>query len=177
MRRATRALAFATAIAISTTALPAAADVVIVPAPIPPEIIALAATPEPPKEVPPPVVIPAKPITVDYAAVNRYIWKTIENYVRSLPAEQLIRLWWKDTPHVATMLRIAQRESHYNCAADNPTSSAAGLFQTIGEHRALAQSMGLSWADIEGPDCIADLKLAWQLYNGGRGLGHWALTR
>lgn len=177
MRRVGPLVAFAICLSASIAALPAAAQDIGVPAPIPPEIIVLAETPAPPANPPAPVVVPEEPIIVDYAAVNRYFWKSVENYVRSLPAEQLIRLWWKDTPHVETMIRIARRESGLNCAADNPTSSAAGLMQTIGAHRKLAASMGLSWADIEGPDCIADIKLAWQLYDHGRGLRHWSLTR
>ena len=113
----------------------------------------------------------------------------IATYVmRTAPPEQLIRYIWRDTPDVDLMLRIAARESclyckHADgspytaaeiCSANNPHSCAAGLFQTMGIHRALAESMGLSWANITGPDCWDDAELAFQLYNHGKGLRNWA---
>jgi hypothetical protein len=121
---------------------------------------------------------------------------------RAARARALIEDRWKDTPHVETMLRIACREAGLGksrggscapgqrdydwrgptadaqaCAADNPSSSAAGLFQTIGMHRRLAEGIGLSWANVAGPDCLDDIVLAWQLYDGGRGLRNWNATR
>jgi hypothetical protein len=33
--------------------------------------------------------------------------------------------------------------------------------------------MGLSWANVAGTDCLDDVLLALQLYDHGRGLGHW----
>ena len=113
----------------------------------------------------------------------------ISNYImRTLPPEQLIRYMWRDTPDVDLMLRIAAREAclyckHRDgtpytaaeiCSADNPYSSAAGLFQTMGFHKTLAESMGLSWANITGPDCWDDARLAFQLYNHGKGLRNWS---
>jgi hypothetical protein len=175
MRRATLVAALALSLTIATAAAPALAQDAA-PAPSGPIVYVLMSTA--PVEIPPPdmpaaVPIPAQPITVDYAAATRYYLATVYAYVASLPADQLIRLRWADTPHVATMLRIAQHESHFNCAADNPTSSAAGLFQTMGSWRTLAESMGLKWSDITGPDCMADIALAWRLYNGGKGLTNW----
>jgi hypothetical protein len=112
----------------------------------------------------------------------------ISTYImRTLPPEQLIRYMWRDTPDADLMVRIAAREAclyckHADgtpftaaeiCSADNPHSSAAGLFQTMGIHRALAESMGLSWANITGPDCWDDARLAFQLYDHGKGLRNW----
>jgi hypothetical protein len=95
-------------------------------------------------------------------------------YERTLPAETLIRITWAGTPDVDRMLRIAMRESHMNCGADNPHSSAAGLLQTMGIHRARAERMGLSWANVAGPDCLDDVLLAKALYDDS-GLRPWAL--
>jgi hypothetical protein len=119
------------------------------------------------------------PPNIDLPAVVNYILHTT-------PPAELIRYYWRDTPDVGTMLAIAAHESSLGklkrdgtvvsweaCSADNPSSSAAGLFQTMGFHRDLAESMGLSWANITGPDCLDDVLLAWQLYDHGRGLGHW----
>lgn len=108
--------------------------------------------------------------------------------MRTAPPEELIRYMWRDTPDADLMVRIAAREAclyckHKDgtpftaaeiCSADNPHSSAAGLFQTMGFHRALAESMGLSWANITGPDCWDDARLAFQLYNNGKGLRNWS---
>jgi hypothetical protein len=130
----------------------------------------------------PPITTTIAPTTtlpaVDPAVVN-YI-------LRTTPPKELIEYYWRDTPDVQTMLTIAGHESSLGkrkrdgtivtfeaCSADNPISSAAGLFQTMGFHRALAESMGLSWANIEGPDCLDDVLLAKQLYNHGKGLGNW----
>lgn len=130
----------------------------------------------PPAEVPvpeaPPVPIPEAipPPTPPLEDIARWV-------LRHSDGETLIRYYWRDTPHVEQMLRIARRESGMRCNADNPTSSAAGLFQTIGSHRRLAEGMGLTWANVTGPDCWDDVRLAWQLYDHGRGLRHWALTR
>jgi hypothetical protein len=132
---------------------------------------------------PPPVQIPAD---VPIAAPPSL--EEISTYImRTLPPEELIRYMWRDTPHVNLMLRIAAREAclyckHRDgtpytpaeiCSADNPRSSAAGLFQTMGFHRALAEGMGLSWSNVAGPDCWDDARLAFQLYNHGKGLSNW----
>lgn len=111
----------------------------------------------------------------------------VVNYVlRTTPPKELIEYYWRGTPDVQTMLTIAGHESGLGkrkrdgtivsfeaCSADNPSSSAAGLFQTMGFHKALAEGMGLSWANIQGPDCLDDVLLAKQLYNHGKGLGNW----
>jgi len=104
-------------------------------------------------------------------------WSTIAAFLRAQPSEWLIRWRWAATPHADLMVRIARRESGLRCDADNPTSSAAGLFQTMGFHRRLAEGIGLSWSNITGPDCLDDIVLAWQLYDNGRGLRHWNATR
>jgi hypothetical protein len=44
----------------------------------------------------------------------------------------------------------------------------------MGFHRALAEGIGLSWANVAGPDCLDDVLLALQLYDHGRGLRNWA---
>jgi hypothetical protein len=122
-------------------------------------------------EVPSPQTAAAPVMTPELA-----VW-----IMRTSDAETLIRWYWRDTPHVALMLRIARREAGMNCAADNPRSSAAGLFQTMGFHRALAESMAvpegepkLTWANVAGSDCWDDVRLAWQLYDHGRGLSNWS---
>ncbi len=63
------------------------------------------------------------------------------------------------------MVSIASRETGgtFDCAADNPTSSAAGLFQTLAIHRPRAERLGLkavadadavaaTWASVRGAD-------------------------
>jgi hypothetical protein len=132
----------------------------------------------------PPTTVPPEVLTVPTASLE-----DISTYImRTLPPEQLIRYMWRNTPDVDLMLRIAAREAclyckHRDgtpytaaeiCSADNPYSSAAGLFQTMGFHKTLAESMGLSWANITGPDCWDDARLAFQLYNHGKGLRNWS---
>ena len=109
--------------------------------------------------------------------------------MRTADPRDLIRLYWKGTGDVGLMLAIARREAGLGkpghdpreaCAADNPHSSAAGLFQTMGFHRHLAETMAvpegeppLTWANVAGPDCWDDVRLAFQLYDHGRGLSNW----
>lgn len=152
--------------------------------PTPPPEIPVAPPPEKVLNAPAPVPIAAPPSLEE---ISTYI-------MRTLPPEELIRYMWRDTPHVDLMLRIAAREAclyckHRDgtpytpaeiCSADNPYSSAAGLFQTMGFHRALAESMAvpegqpkLTWANVTGPDCWDDARLAFQLYNHGKGLSNW----
>lgn len=136
-----------------------------------------------PAPIPEPVMVPA-----DVPIAAPPTLEEISNYImRTTPPEALIRYIWRNTPDVDQMLRIAAREAclyckHKDgtpytaaeiCSADNPRSSAAGLFQTMGFHRALAEGMGLSWANVTGPDCWDDARLAFQLYNGGKGLSNW----
>lgn len=116
---------------------------------------------------PAPVPLTAQ-VPPDYAAAVAY--------VRSLPAQTLIRLVFADTPHVETMLRIARRESNFHCDAKNPRSSATGLFQTLSGWRGLTEQVGLSWENVRGPDCLDDVLLARAIYDRS-GLGPWALTR
>lgn len=122
--------------------------------------------PEPVKEVAILTPIPMAPLPgPNYGAIMVAL--------RQASPQDLIAYLWKDTPHVKLMLAIASRESGFNCAIKNPHSSATGLFQTIGGHKALAASMGLSWTNIAGPDCLDDALLAFQLYNHGKGLSNW----
>lgn len=102
---------------------------------------------------PPPVELTA---TVDYVAV--------QNYMRTLPAETLIRIAWADTGQADRAVAIARRESGLRCDADNPRSSASGLFQTLSLHRPRAERLNLSWANITGPDCLDDVFLARAIY-------------
>lgn len=90
--------------------------------------------------------------------------------------EDLIRARWEGTGDEDTMVGIAWRESRFDCAADNPRSSAAGLFQTLAIHRPRAERLGIDWADITGPACLADVELAWSLYEE-QGTSPWRLTR
>jgi hypothetical protein len=117
--------------------------------------------------------------TVDYAASYVY-------YMRSLPADEQIRIEFAGTPVVDKMLYFASRESmgdtvapySFDCAAHNKHSSAAGLFQTMrtqGRLDTLA-ALGFTWADVAGPDCLADVTLARALYDAC-GLGPWSPPR
>lgn len=111
---------------------------------------------------------------VDYAAAYVY-------FLHTLPPDQQIRIVFEGTPVVDRMLYIASRESMgdttqpytYDCAADNLGSSAAGLFQTLAKyHKARAERLGLSWSDVAGPDCYADVQLAFDLWRE-QGLSPW----
>ena len=95
-------------------------------------------------------------------------------YMRTLPAQTLIEIAWAGTGQTERALAIARRESGLRCDADNPYSSAAGLFQTIGIHRARAARLGLSWQEIAGPDCLADVLLAHDMWVDS-GWRPWAL--
>lgn len=93
---------------------------------------------------------------IDYAAVTRWL--------RALPPEQLIAIAWNGTGQEQRALSIARRESGMRCDADNPRSSAAGLFQTISIHAPRAARLGLTWGEIAGPDCLSDILLAKSLW-------------
>lgn len=104
-------------------------------------------------------------------------------YMRSLPPDVLIRIAFADTPHTEKMLAIARRESGLGkhgeahpfdaaCSADNPSSSAAGLFQTLGGWAGLASTIGVTWDEVAGPDCLGDVLLARAIY-ARSGLGPW----
>jgi len=56
------------------------------------------------------------------------------------------------------------------CSADNPTSSASGLFQYL---RGWAGWGGYSWADIVGPDCLTDVLMTVAVVRGPSGWGPW----
>lgn len=136
----------------------------------------------PPLEWP---VLPAVPVVQTTAALEQDLSPAPPDYValiaglRQMPARDLILMVWGDGPQGQAMLRIAARESGLgrghtdaqSCAADNPRSSAAGLFQTLSLHRKLAESKGLSWANIVGPDCLDDVLLAKALWDGDRARG------
>lgn len=85
-------------------------------------------------------------------------------YLRTLDGPTLIRIAWAGTGQEGKALAIARRESGFNCAADNRRSSAAGLMQTLSIHRPRAERLGLSWVDIEGPDCWSDVILAFDIW-------------
>ena len=56
------------------------------------------------------------------------------------------------------------------CSADNPTSTASGLFQYL---RGWAGWGGYSWADIVGPDCLTDVLMTVAVVRGPSGWGPW----
>lgn len=145
-----------------------------------------------------PVVVPVTPTPapapVPIAAPPPALTQELSIFImRTTDPRDLIRWYWRGTGDVGLMLAIAKREAGLGkrardghiitfeaCAADNPSSSAAGLFQTMGFHRHLAETMAvpagepqLTWANVAGPDCWDDVRLAFQLYDGGRGLGNW----
>jgi len=104
---------------------------------------------------------------VDCAAVVRYL--------RALPPETLIVIAWDGTGQTERALAIARRESGMRCDAANPRSSASGLFQHLSIHAPRAERMGLSWSEITGPDCYADVLLAKAMWLES-GWAPWRLT-
>jgi hypothetical protein len=82
----------------------------------------------------------------------------------SCTPEQIIRWRWEGTGQADRAVAIATRESGLRCDADNPRSSAAGLFQTMSIHEARATRLDLRWSDVTGPDCLADVLLAFSLW-------------
>lgn len=156
----------------SVTSCPAAATQEL-PAPLPtppdPMVRAVLASQDTtaPLEAPPPetvVVVEAPP------PVDRYL--VTYEWLRALPPEELIRIAWAGTGQADRAIAIARRESGLRCDADNPRSSASGLFQTLSIHRPRAERLGLSWADVTGPDCLADVILARAIY-ADSGWGPW----
>ena len=125
-----------------------------------------------PLPVPQPIAVPvAQPVsaqTAEYGislqAVSRYLW--------ALDGPTLIRIAWHGTGQEARALAIAKRESGFNCAAKNRHSSATGLFQTLSLHRGRTERLGFSWADIAGPNCYADVMVAFDMWKTG-GWGPW----
>ncbi len=114
---------------------------------------------------------------VDYAAAYNF-------YLHTLAPEETIRIVFASAPPavVERMVYIASRESMgdttkpytFDCAADNKHSSAAGLFQTLAKyHKARAERMGLAWSDVAGPDCVADVELAFNLWQE-QGMKPWS---
>ena len=131
--------------------------------------------PDPPTVTPVVVAVPvAQPASVqshefgiDLAAVQRYLW--------NLDARTLIELFWHGTGQTERAMKVANRESHFSCTAKNPRSSATGVFQTLRLHAPRAQRLGLSWNDIAGPNCYADIALAFDLWRTN-GWAPWRLT-
>ena len=126
-------------------------------------------TQEVPLALPPPETTPvveAPPVVDVY--VRTYEW------LRALPADELIRIAWAGTGQESRALSIARRESGLRCDADDPRSCASGLFQTLSIHRPRAERLGLKWSDVTGPDCLADVILARDMYDDG-GWGPWRL--
>lgn len=114
---------------------------------------------------------PAVPIPADFSIPPSYAG--VIAALHQMTPEQLIRFLWPASA-ADRMVAIARRESGLRCDADNPRSSAAGLFQTIGIHRARAARMNLSWADITGPDCVADAFLAKAIWDDS-GFAPWRM--
>lgn len=112
--------------------------------------------PDPVPVQPPASVTAAERPTVDYATVQSYLW--------GLDAPTLIEIAWAGTGQTSKALAVAKRESGFNCAAKNRHSSATGLFQTLSLHRARAERLGYSWADVAGPNCYADVMLAFDIW-------------
>jgi len=67
---------------------------------------------------------------------------------------------------------IVHRESRFNPRAENPTSSASGLYQFIdGTWRTCGTGYGhASYAPV-----AVQVACARRIWNGGRGRGHWSL--
>lgn len=55
------------------------------------------------------------------------------------------------------------------CAADNPSSSASGMFQFMGSWAGWG---GYNWADVRGPDCLTDVLMAYEVVKT-QGWGPW----
>lgn len=143
---------------------------------VPALVLGLTMSPSAAEEVasPEPVLqyLPAPP--VDYSAVIRFM--------RTLPPDVLIDIAFDGTGAAPRMKQIARRESGLGrhadpfaaCAADNPRSSASGLFQTLSGWRGLAEQNGLSWENITGRDCLDDVILARKIWDRS-GFGPWRL--
>lgn len=81
--------------------------------------------------------------------------------------QDYIRWAFQGTGQEARAIAIADRETGgtFDCAADNPRSSAAGLFQTLKRyHEDRALRLGFTWDDVAGPNCLADVVLAVDLW-------------
>lgn len=93
--------------------------------------------------------------------------------LRTMPPRELLLLHVGPRRFAALAPKI-DRESGWNCGIDNPRSSATGLGQTIYSkaRENTLNSMGLTWAEIAGPDCYADVILIGLLYDSC-GLGPW----
>lgn len=106
---------------------------------------------------------------VDLIAATRYA-------LRTLPARDVLREVMGENRfnHLAPKI---MGESRWDCGINNRSSSAAGLGQTlynVNRERFLASHwLGpFTWADVRGPDCLADVILMDTLYDGC-GLGPW----
>lgn len=92
-----------------------------------------------------------------------------------LSPEQQIRERWAGTGDEDQMVSIAWRESRFECDANNPSSSAAGLFQTLRLHEPRAEALGLTWEQVSS-ECWASIELAYDLWSDA-GTTPWRLTR
>lgn len=134
------------------------------------------AAPDQPVSVAPPTATPAQegPPPPD--------WKAIEAYLRAQPPDVLIRLFFAELgqANVNRALAIARRESGLGkrgtpvaydpaCSADNPRSSASGLFQYLDDWAGWG---GFAWADIVGPDCLTDVLMTVAVVRS-QGWGPW----
>lgn len=104
----------------------------------------------------------SSPQPISYTAPVDYV--AVQRYMRTLPAETLIRIAWSGTGQADRAVAIARRESGLRCDADNPRSSASGLFQTLSLHRPRAERLGLTWSNVTGVDCLDDVFLAFDMW-------------
>lgn len=125
-----------------------------------------------PLPLPQPLVATAPPTSTTASEAPRVDLAAIRDYLWGLDARTLIRIFWAGTGQTDRALAIANRESHFSCTAKNPRSSATGVFQTLSIHRARAERLGFAWADIAGPNCYADVALAFDMWKDS-GWGPW----
>lgn len=143
------------------------------------------------QEIPVVVPPPAAPPIVDEAVVNYLLKNT--------PPDQLIRYYFRfESPQVIErMLYIACREGGMgkdrtrnlpphliclpqnrvpavpydgSCGADNPTSTASGLFQYLISWKNWG---GYSWGLIVNHDCLEDVKMTYDVWKLN-GFKHWS---
>lgn len=117
-------------------------------------------------------VVLAEPASVTAAEQRIVDYAAVQTYLEHLDARTLIEIAWAGTGQTSKALAIANRESHFNCSAKNPHSSASGVFQTLSLHRARAERLGLAWSDVTGPSCYADVVLAFDIWRDS-GWGPW----
>lgn len=117
----------------------------------------------------PPVPPPPAP---DYAAVARLVAADQAAQAGDTDAAaDLIRVLMPDGDRAVA---IARRESGLRCDADNPRSSAAGLFQLMKIHEPRAERLGVTWGEVES-SCLANIVVAHDLW-AEQGWRPWRLS-